>query len=40
VLSIASLLVLPFEKVCGNYHVEDVIISPTGGVHCNACHSK
>jgi hypothetical protein len=40
VLSIASLVVLPFQKVCGNCHIADVIISPMGSVHCNACHSK
>jgi hypothetical protein len=40
VLFIASLIMPPFQKACGNCHVGDVIISPTGGVHCNACHSK
>jgi len=30
----------PFQKVCGNYHVVDVTISPIGGVYCNAYHSK
>jgi hypothetical protein len=40
VLSIVSPATLPFQKVCGNYHVVDVTISPTSGVYCNACHSK
>jgi hypothetical protein len=40
VLSIVSLIALPFQKVCGNCHVIDVIISPIGGGHCNACCSK
>ncbi len=40
VLSIDSPIVPPFQKVCENCHVVDVIISPTSDVHCNACHSK
>jgi len=39
-LSITSLVALPFQKKCGNCHITDVIISPMGGVHYNACHSK
>jgi hypothetical protein len=39
-VSIASFVTLPFQKVCGNCHVTDVIISPIGGVYYNACHSK
>ncbi len=35
VLSIVSLVAFPFQKVCENCHVMDVIISPTCGVHCN-----
>ncbi len=26
--------------MCENRHEVDVIIFPTGGVHCNACRSK
>jgi len=40
VLSIASSIAPPFQKVCGNCYIADVIISPMGSVHCNACHSK
>jgi hypothetical protein len=32
--------VFPFQKVCANCHVIDVITSPMGSVHCNVCHSK
>jgi hypothetical protein len=39
-LSIPNLVMLPFQKVCRNCHVVDVAISPTGGVYCNAYHSK
>jgi hypothetical protein len=39
-LSIVSLTTPPFQKVCGNCHVANVTISLTGGVYCNACHSK
>jgi hypothetical protein len=35
VLSIASLVAFPFQKVCGNCHVMDVIIFLNGCVHCN-----
>jgi hypothetical protein len=35
VLSIVSLVAFPFQKVHGNCHVMDVIISLMGGVHCN-----
>jgi hypothetical protein len=40
VLSRTSLIVPPFQKVCGNCCVSDVTISPTGGVSCNVCRSK
>ncbi len=40
VLSVASLTTLPFQKMCGNCHVMDVIICSTTDVHCNACNSK
>jgi hypothetical protein len=30
----------PFQKVCANCHVANVIISPTCGVHYDICHSK
>ncbi len=40
VLSIASLVVPPFQKVCGNCHITDVIISPMGSVHWNIFHLK
>jgi len=40
VLSIVNLVVPPFQKVCGNYNIMYVIISPTCNVHCNACCSK
>ncbi len=40
VLSIVNLVTLPFQKICGNCHVVDVIIFLTSGVHYNACHSK
>ncbi len=40
VLSITSLTTPPFLKKRENYHVTNVIISPTGGVHYNTCHSK
>jgi hypothetical protein len=30
----------PFQKVCENCHIVDVIISPMGSVHCNVHHSK
>jgi hypothetical protein len=30
----------PFQKLCGDCHVADVIIFPMGGVHCNAYCSK
>jgi hypothetical protein len=39
-LSIPSLVVPPFQKVCENYHITDVIISPMSSVHCNTCSSK
>ncbi len=31
---------LPFQKICGNYHVTNVTTSPTGGIYYNACRSK
>jgi hypothetical protein len=40
VLSTTSSIVLPFQKVCRNFHIADVIISSMGSVHCNTCHSK
>jgi hypothetical protein len=40
VLSIASLVTPPFQKVCRNCHVANVIISLASGVYCNTCHSK
>ncbi len=39
-LFITNLVASPFQKVCGNYYVTDVIICSTSHVHCNACHSK
>jgi hypothetical protein len=39
-LSITSPTAPPFQKVCENYHVANVIISLMGGVHCNVCRSK
>jgi hypothetical protein len=39
-LSIASLVAPPFQKLCGNCHVADVTISPTSGVYYNVFHSK
>ncbi len=40
VLSIINLTTPPFQKMCKNYHVIDVIICSMSDVHCNACHSK
>jgi hypothetical protein len=40
VLSITSPIVPPSQKVCANCHIVDVIISPMGSVHYNACCSK
>jgi hypothetical protein len=40
VLSITALVTPPFQKVCRNCHVANVIISLAGGVYCNTCHSK
>jgi hypothetical protein len=39
-LSIVSLDVPPFQKVCGNCHGADVTTSPMGGVYCSIYHSK
>jgi hypothetical protein len=39
-LSITNLTAPPFQKVCGNFHVANVIIYSIGNVHCNAYHSK
>jgi len=36
VLSIANFITYPFEKMCGNYLVADVIICLTSDVHYNA----
>jgi hypothetical protein len=40
VLSIVSLVAPPFQKVCANCHVTNVIISPMGVLHYNTCCSK
>jgi len=40
VLPIANLVVLPFQKICGNCHITYVTISPMDGVYYNTCHSK
>jgi hypothetical protein len=40
VLSIVSLIALPFQNIRANCHVADVIIFPMGGVHYNDCSSK
>ncbi len=40
VLPITSLTTPPFQKLCGNCHVVDVIIRSTTDVHCNVCNSK
>jgi hypothetical protein len=40
VLSIASHVVPPFQKVCENCHVTNVTISLVGGVYCNTRRSK
>jgi hypothetical protein len=40
VLSIVNHTTPPFQKVCGNCHVTNIIILPTSDVHCNVCHSK
>jgi len=40
VLSIANLVVPPFQKVCGNCHVEDVTIFLVGDVYYNVCCLK
>jgi hypothetical protein len=40
VLSIASPIALPFQKVWANCHVVDITISLTHGVYCNAYYSK
>jgi hypothetical protein len=39
-LSIINPIAPSFQKVCGNYHVANVINSLMGGVHYNACCSK
>jgi hypothetical protein len=39
-LSIASLVAPPFQKVCANCHVKEVTIFPTCGVYCNVYRSK
>jgi hypothetical protein len=39
-LSIANLVVPPFQKVCANCHVADVTISPISGVYYNVYRSK
>jgi hypothetical protein len=39
-LSIASLVALPFQKVCGNCHVANVTIFQWVVFICNACPSK
>jgi hypothetical protein len=40
VLSIANVITPPFQKVCENCHVADVIIYSTTDVHCTVCSSK
>jgi hypothetical protein len=40
VLSITNLATPPFQKVCGNHRVANIIISLTNDVHCNVCCSK
>ncbi len=40
VLLIASPVVPPFQKVCGNCHVVDATISQASGVYYNTCQSK
>jgi hypothetical protein len=40
VLSITSIIVPPFQKICGNCHVANVTISTIGGVYYNARCSK
>jgi hypothetical protein len=40
VLSITNLPMPPFQKVCANCHITDVIIFTMGGVYCNTCRSK
>jgi hypothetical protein len=39
-LWISSLIALPFQKTCGNYHGAIIIISPTNDVHYNVCSLK
>jgi len=39
-LSIANLVLLPFQKVCANCHVADITISPISGVYYNVYRSK
>jgi hypothetical protein len=39
-LSIASLAKPPFQKVCGNRRVTNIIILLISDVHCNVCCSK
>jgi hypothetical protein len=39
-LFITSLIMLPFQKKCGNCHVTDVTMFPTTCVYCNVCCSK
>jgi hypothetical protein len=40
VLSKVSPIAPPFQKVCGNCHVANVTISPTGSVYCNIRRSQ
>jgi len=40
VLSITTPTTPPFQEVCGNCHLVDIIISLIGDVHCNVCQSK
>ncbi len=35
-----NLVTPPFQKVCGNCHVVDIIIFLMGGVHYDTCLSK
>jgi hypothetical protein len=39
-LSIVSLVMPPFQKVCENCHVANVTNSPASSVYYNTCRSK
>lgn len=38
--SIANAIVCPILKICGNYHVANVVIFSTSNVCCNAYYLK